>query len=153
MGFLDWLDDLGGGGGTAWETSYTDAVEQALTWIDQVANAKNWTDAWRTKAYGIVEDAQWDAGNQVGDTLTVAFWRELTKQWSNASDGWNDLWYVWDSASDAAYDPVAQTVDNVEETVKDIVNDTTDIINPKKSPWPWIAGGLVGLFLLREFRR
>jgi hypothetical protein len=156
MGFLDWLDDIGPGGGTSWETNYLDAVAQAKDWIDQVADAKGWSDAWRNTAYDIVASAEWNAGNQLGDTLTEAFWRELTEQWGNVSnppDGWDKLGTVWDSASDAAYDPVEQAIDNVEQTIQDIVQDTKDLADPGKSPWPWIAGGVVALLLWGQFRR
>lgn len=38
------------------------------------------------------------------------------------------------------------------DTVQESVKDAKDIVDPKKSPWPWIAGGAIAFLVLRELR-
>jgi hypothetical protein len=155
VGWWDWLDT---GGGTAWETNYDAAVEQALEWIETVADARGWSSSEEAKAIALVEDARDEAEGfaDLDDTFTVKFWAALSSSWgsiSNPPEGWDGLGETFASASGASYDPIERAVDSVSEFVTDVASDVNSVVNPSKSPWPWVVGGVVLFFVVRELRR
>jgi hypothetical protein len=54
-----------------------------------------------------------------------------------------------------AYDPVSFTSEVASESAQDFaqaVRTGGEALNPKKSPWPWVIGGVTVLLLLRELK-
>ncbi len=155
MGWWDWLDT---GGGTTWETNYDAAVDQALAWIETVANARGWSSSEEAKAIALVEDAKdyAEGFEDLDETFAVKFWSRLASSWgdvSSAPEGWDELGETFASAAGASYDPVERVVDNVSQFVSDVAGDVNSVVNPTKSPWPWVIGGVVVFFVVRELRR
>lgn len=155
MGWWDWLDT---GGGTSWETNYEAAVDQAYAWIESVANARGWSSSQEAKAISLVEDAKdyAEGFEDLDETFTMKFWSKLASIWSsvsNAPEGWDGLGETFASAAGASYDPVEQVVSNVTEFVSDVAGDVNAVVDPRKSPWPWVIGGVVVFFVVRELRR
>jgi len=50
----------------------------------------------------------------------------------------------------AEYGPVNVGATVAVKTVKDFFEKADETFNPKKSPWPWVAGGVVLLLLLKR---
>jgi hypothetical protein len=152
MSFLsEWAEavTVGEAGQTEWAVDIDAAYDQAMAWVSQTATAKGWSADWKAMAEGIVDDAYtwsfWADG----------FWEDLVEAWNavqGTPSGWTELGNTFGSASGTTtatseYRVESTTQAQAADTIKQTIEDIAKALNPKESPWPWIAGGTAVVFL------
>lgn len=151
---MSWFSDWGT---SSWAEDLEAAANQAYSWASTTADARGWSQEWTDYAYQLIEEAE-DAGEGWVWDSTEDFWVALTTSWSavpNPPAGWDELGTAFASAAGTTYTVTASRDEGSAASVVGgaLSETTTDLAataDPEKSPYPWIAAGLVlvGLVLI-----
>jgi hypothetical protein len=147
------------GGQTTWAVYPEQAVTQANEWIDQVSEARGWSQEWTDYAHELVEQSRVDPALSALSWFTFGtwgedasdFWDALNTAWnavdtSTAPEGWGDMGEAFAQAANATL----ESEEAIEQgTIDDLVGDTAvatgerlaEAADPTKSWIPWAVGG------------
>lgn len=136
-------------GAADWTEDVMAAYSQALDWTADVAQQKYWPDEWHAVAGQIFDDAA-DAAKSAQDfwTLVVQAWEHYDAAASAAGvEGWDSLGAVFAQAVGASY-TVSQAREEgslfglVSGAAQATGAELTAAADPRRSPWPWLIGGI-----------
>jgi len=129
-------------------TDLDEARTQAEAWIATVAAARGWSSPWITTSDEIVEAAHADADGWFLDDVG-AFWQgmadrfEAIAEHSTVPTGWSELAAAFGGGTAAAASAEAEAaawgIGAAGEAIADSLTDAQELVDPKQSPWPWIA--------------
>jgi len=139
-----------------WSRAFVDheaAVQAATDAINETADAKDWSDGWRSLALDLVAMAERSSDPWYWSADAEDFWADLRELWADyeGPSGWSDLSLAWGSSESAAEyaEQTSVNLDDVGQAVSNIGSDLVDT-GEKAANWiPWVIGGtlIVGVLV------